>query len=88
MEVSLSKEFLEICAEIQRRGLSEDQWALLESCDMFQSKNYCGGFDATEMEFTFSYFEPGKEWWFQFPLVRVEEVLSGVVTKFEARSAE
>lgn len=35
--------------------------ALIESDDMFQTQNYVGGFDATEMSFCFSYFDANRD---------------------------
>lgn len=41
---------------------------MIESSDMFQTKNFCGGFDAIENEFCFSYYNDDKEFWFQLSL--------------------
>ena len=40
--------------------MSIGKWAKKESSDEFQTKNYCGGFDATENEFCFSYYNENK----------------------------
>ena len=72
MTHTVNNDFLIICKEILEENKSDDQWAEIESDDMFQQGNYEGGFDATEMEFCFSVYENGQEYWFQFPLSEVE----------------
>ncbi len=45
---------------------------------MFQSKNYCGGYDVDEMAFCFSYYDNKKvEYWFQLTLKQVKELIEG-----------
>lgn len=59
--------------EIVSMGLTADQWGERESSDMFQSAHFSGGFDATEMEFLFSYFPAeGGEFWFGVSLDDVQ----------------
>ena len=58
-----------ICREIAARRLSLEQWSAVESCDEFQSERLVGGFEATEGQFTFSYFDVADtEWWFNLTL--------------------
>lgn len=74
----LDSEFATIATEIVAQALSLEQWAEVESGDMFQSENYCGGFDATEMEFCFSHYDDNdQEWWFQCAIEVVEAVARG-----------
>lgn len=54
-KLKISSEFLSICKQIQKEDLDLESWSLIESSDQFQTTNFCGGFDATENEFCFSY---------------------------------
>jgi hypothetical protein len=89
MEISLTGEFRQLCSEIVAQGRTADEWGAVESSDMFQTTNYVGGFDATEMEFTFSYYDAeGREFWFQVPLEDVSEIADGRKTTVRGRPAE
>ena len=89
MKLTVTKEFLEISREIENRKLTLSQWREIESSDDFQTKNYCGGFDATEDEFTFSYYNPdGTEYWFQLSLSKIIEINNRVVTEIDIRNAK
>ena len=89
MQISVDQELLDICKDIHKRSLSSSEWSEVESSDMFQSKNYCGGFDADENEFCFSYYQSSnQEIWFQFGLETIQEILAGKTTKLEARKAQ
>jgi len=72
MTHKLNNDFLFICKEILEENKLEYEWAEIESDDTFQQGNYEGGFDATAMEFCFSVYENGQEYWFQFPLSDVK----------------
>ncbi len=72
MTHKIKDDFLAICTEILTENKTPEQWAEIESDDIFQRGNYEGGFDATGMTFCFSVFENGKEYWFEFPLTDVE----------------
>ena len=64
---------------------NENQWALIESCDMFQTKHYCGGYDPIENAFCFSYYnEKEEEWFFQITLKKVKEILEDKIKFIEA----
>ena len=77
-QLEIDGELVEICREIFAEGKTDDEWSEIESCDMFQSSHYCGGYDGVEQEFSFSYFEISeKEWWFQLPLADVKKVIEG-----------
>ena len=89
MKLSIDKELLEIFKDILNRNLTLSEWSKIESSDEFQTENYCGGFDATENEFCFSYYDTKKvEYWFQKSLKEIEDIKSGKITEFEIRTAE
>ena len=89
MKLIANNELLEIFNDILNRKLTLTQWSEIESCDEFQTDNFCGGFDATEMEFCFSYYDKNKtEYWFQKSMNEIKEIISGKVTEFEIRLAE
>jgi hypothetical protein len=71
------EELRQICREITSYELSEDDWAARESDDMFQSSHYCGGFDADERAFCFSYYSSDPEQWFQLSLAEVAALSAG-----------
>lgn len=61
MKVEASKELFEIFQAIIGENKTAAEWAEIEADDMFQSKHYRGGFDATETAFCFSFYaDPGK----------------------------
>jgi hypothetical protein len=89
MSVQVGDELRKICRRILAEGLSEHEWAARESDDMFQSRTYVGGFDATETAFCFSYDAPdGSEQWFQLTLGEVNDVAEGKLTEVPSRPAE
>lgn len=72
------QEFVAIARHIAERQLSPSQWAEIESCDMFQSDHYCGGFEALEEAFCFSFLDTDdREWWFQISLDEALSVAKG-----------
>lgn len=55
---------------------------------MFQSSNFCGGYDTIEDAFCFSYYDQEKkEFWFQIDLSEIGQILDGVKTSLSVRSA-
>lgn len=77
-QLKVDEELLEICRQIETENRTDEEWIGYESSDQFQSSKFCGGYDAIEQEFTFSYYdEDGKEWWFQFSLYQVPQMLGG-----------
>lgn len=76
-----------ICKEILQENKSLEEWAEIESCDMFQLDPYNGGFESIEDEFCFSVYLPDGEYWFQFPLKDAEKIVSGEITEIEMRPA-
>jgi hypothetical protein len=88
MKNTVNNEFVEICKEIASQNKSIDEWAEIESDDMFQTKNYVGGFDATEMEFCFSVYINQKEYWFQVSLKDIHDILVGKLKEYDIREPE
>ena len=71
-------ELIEICKEIKAKNYSLEKWKMADSCDMFQSKHYCGGFDADDQLFWFSYFDnDNKESYFKMDLIDVVNIING-----------
>ena len=89
MDILVDNEFRNICSEIVVENKTEDQWAAIESDDMFQTSKYCGGYDATEMAFCFSYYdEEQKEFWFQLTLAEIQRIVNRQIEKINIRSTE
>lgn len=85
----IDSDFLSICEQIQNENLDIEGWSLVESSDQFQTDDFCGGFDATEEEFCFSYYDENRiEYWFQFPLTDIDKFVSGEIKEIEIRKAE
>jgi hypothetical protein len=88
MEKKIDDEFREICTQILNENKSEKEWASIESSDMFQTEHYCGGFDATENAFCFSYYSPTeKEYWFQISMNEVQNISSKKLSSLKMRNA-
>lgn len=86
--LKIDSEFISICQQILKENLELNEWSLIESSDQFRTENYCGGFDGTENEFTFSYYDINRnEFWFQLPLSDIKEVEKGTITEIEMRKA-
>mgnify|MGYP006291209015 CR=1 FL=1 len=82
MEHIIDAEFKELCKEIVEENNSLEEWAEIESDDMFQSKNYFGGFYADEMEFGFTYYDKDdNKYWFKVSLDIIEKILDGEITR-------
>jgi hypothetical protein len=76
MKIQVDEQFFNICEKILSENKTQQEWAFIESSDMFQTRNYCGGYDATEDAFCFSYYDPdGQEFWFQLSLNEVKEIV-------------
>ena len=85
----INSEFISICQNILNKNLDLEQWILIESSDQFQTEKYCGGFDGTENEFTFSYYDKSRnEFWFQLPLSDIEKVGNGIIKEIEIRKTK
>ncbi len=89
MRIQNLDQLKKIAAEIVSEGKTDEQWALIESDDMFQEENFVGGYDATESAFCFSYYdEQRREFWFQLTLEDVEKIAKGENLPIEARDAD
>ena len=89
MDIKITDEFIDICEDILSEEKSEDEWALIESDDMFQSDSFCGGYNADEMSFCFSYYATdGKEYWFQLTLDEIEKIVNKSLLTIPGRVAE
>ena len=89
MKLKIDRELLEIFKDILNRNLTLTEWRKIESSDEFQTEKYCGGFDATEDEFCFSYYGSNKvEYWFQKSMDEIEQIYGGKINEFEIRVAE
>ena len=86
-QIALDVTFIELCREILSKGLSESEWASVESDDAFQVVGYEGGFDADENAFCFSAWIDGREWWFQLTLAEVQDVAENRKSTVDARLA-
>ena len=65
------------------------QWAEIESDDMFQSASFCGGFDANEKAFLFSWYTNDTEaYWFQLSLEGAVDIANGGSPQILGRPAE
>lgn len=84
----LEKDFTEICRIIISENKTLQEWSEIESSNMFQIGAYSGRFDATEEEFTFSYYnQDNEEFWFQIPLSEIRKVLNGEILEIPAQPA-
>lgn len=79
-QLEIDNDLISLCKEIDAEGKTDDEWSEVESCDMFQSEKYCGGYDAIEQGFWFSYYDPsGKEWWFEITTASIPKIISGTL---------
>ena len=89
MRLQIDDEFRAICSRIVADDKTNDEWAKIESSDMFQTENYCGGYDADERAFCFSHYDAyGKERWFQISLQQVAEILQGTLGTVDIREPD
>jgi len=88
-KLKVNNELLGILNTINSESRTIEQWRKIESSDMYQTSNYCGGFDSIENEFTFSYYdEKYTEYWFQLSLDKIDKLISGQMTEIEIRIAD
>lgn len=89
LDAAARAELRTICSSIIERRWNEGTWSAHESSDEFQTQHLCGGFDATERAFCFSYYSSdGREYWFQFSLVEAEQLASSAMVPLRIRKAE
>jgi hypothetical protein len=74
MKIKIDGDLMTICKQIVNYKHTEDEWAGMESGDMFQIGRYNGGFDADDMFFAFSFEEKGEEWCFSLNLEEVQDI--------------
>jgi hypothetical protein len=87
MLIPLNEELKNICKEIIEEDKSVEEWAEIESDDLFQTKLFEGGYDATAKEFVFSYYAD-TEYWFQLSLDQVRNIHNGVMQKIVGTLAD
>ena len=89
MQIPSNDELRTLCQCITAEGLSLEQWAEIESDDMFQSASFRGGFDADERAFLFSWYANDMdEYWFQLSMDDVVEIANGGSAQIEGRPSE
>jgi hypothetical protein len=84
-QLKVDKELIDICIQIKNENKNDQQWSLIESCDMYQTKNYCGGYDGIEQDFEFSYYENNIEYWFSFSTFEVDKIINGDLQYIDLR---
>lgn len=86
MKLPSDQEFAAICREIRDENLTLEAWDEICSDDMFQSEHFCGGFENTEDQFTFSYYHAdGQEYWFQITLEEAQRIAAGEEVMLDLR---
>lgn len=86
MKITASEELISIFRQIVGENKTVDEWAEIESDDMFQTENYCGGFDATELAFCFSYVDKDRnDYWFQLTLDEIQNLVETELVQIELR---
>jgi len=89
IRIKVGQELIEILSSLNAESRTNDEWAELESDDLFQSEHYVGGYDADEEAFCFSYYDVRRnEYWFQVTLEEVVNILHGSVKEIEVRPAD
>lgn len=88
MKIIVNEDFITIAQAIVADAKTIEQWAEIESDDMFHNGAFVGGFDATEGEFCFSFNDGAAEYWFQISLSALEEVCNGKLKEIDGRPAE
>ncbi len=77
-QLEIDSELISLCRKIEAEEKSDREWSEVESCDMFQTEKYCGGYDAIEQGFWFSYYDKsGKEWWFEITTEAIAQIIAG-----------
>lgn len=89
MKIAVTEDLRSIAKEIMSADKTDEEWAEIESDDMFQAPSLTGGFDATERAFCFSlYTEDGLELWFQVTTEELRRIAEGGTGYIEVRPAE
>ncbi len=88
-QVQVDNDLLAIAREILDSNRSKAEWAEVESDDMFQLGSWCGGFEALEGAFTFSYYRnDGQEFWCTLTIEELRMLVEGRSTTLEVRPSE
>ena len=78
MQVPITPELRMIAQEIESENLSEVEWAAREASDTFQTDSFCGGYDADESAFLFSWYATdGCEYYFSLSREDVRVIATG-----------
>ena len=78
-----------ICREIVGQDKSTEAWRASQSDDEFQTEHFCGGYEALEDAFCFSYYSRSEgELWFQVTTEEVRAIASGTLPEVSLRPAE
>lgn len=88
VRILIKQELRKIAQSILNENKTVEDWAAVESDDMFQEGDYVGGFDADEGEFCFSYYGPDGEFWFQASLDQMAAIARGDTPELEGSEAE
>jgi len=88
MNLKITDEFVQICRAIVNASKTIEEWCEIESDDMFQLGDYCGGYDADEQGFCFEVIIDGVELWFQLSLEQAALIAEGKDIIIETHKAE
>ncbi|WP_061227142.1 hypothetical protein [Leptospira interrogans] len=89
MNIGIDDELNSLLRIIIKESNDHNYWADRESCDLFQTARYWGGYDSIENAFTFSYYDiKNIEWWFQITLDEIDKILSGEIQQIKIRQPD
>ena len=87
MKLQIDEEFKSICQEIINENKTDAEWSETQSGDMFQSENFCGGYE--DGVFAFGYFgtqnQPDKEFWIELTLNDIKNIVVGSIKEIEIK---
>jgi hypothetical protein len=87
--ITATLEFKTLCAQIVAEQKTPEQWAEIESDDMFRTPSFAGGFEAIEMAFCFSYYDSDRrEFWFQLTLEEIQDIAAGRKKEIDVRDPD
>ncbi|MGH1441766.1 MAG: hypothetical protein ACRBBR_16755 [Cellvibrionaceae bacterium] len=88
MKCNIDQILLSIFRLILQEDKSANEWAEIESDDMFQEGDYIGGYDSDEEAFCFSYFSDEGEYWFQVTIGEIKKAVNGELSELELIEAD
>lgn len=88
MKLIIDELLTSIFEQILAENKTDDEWAEIESDDMFQNRTYVGGYDADEEAFCFSFYADEGEYWFQLTLDEIKEAVKGTIMDLELEKAD